>query len=107
MPVLDRAPLVAAPAPPPEPVAPTPPRRSASAAEGRPHAGARAAEVEHLGSRSASPVTPRPESGDANERAALLLHLRQFADADGTLPVEFDGLVRESFGRLLAGVGPA
>ena len=48
-----------------------------------------------------------PESGDPKERAALLLHLRQFADADGTLPVEFDGLVRESFGRLLAGTGPA
>jgi hypothetical protein len=31
----------------------------------------------------------------------LFLHLRQFADARGTLPVEFDGLVRESFGGLL------
>jgi hypothetical protein len=48
-----------------------------------------------------------PESGDPNERAALLLHLRQFADSNGELPVEFDGLVRESFGGLLAGVGPA
>ncbi len=48
-----------------------------------------------------------PENGDANERAALLLHLRQFADSDGNLPVEFDGLVRETFGRLLTGVRPA
>jgi hypothetical protein len=34
------------------------------------------------------------------ERLFLLLHLREFADADGQLPVEFDGLVRESFGSL-------
>jgi hypothetical protein len=48
-----------------------------------------------------------PESRQAEERALLLLHLRQHADANGTLPVEFDSLVRESFGRLLAGVEPA
>lgn len=38
--------------------------------------------------------------------AYLFLHLRQFADPRGTLPVEFDGLVRESFGRLLDRVEP-
>ncbi len=107
MPVLDRAPLVAAPAPPPEPVAPTPqPDRSTAAAEGRTHAGARRREVEHLGARGLS-RDAAPDSGDPKERAAILLHLRQFADANGTLPVEFDALVRESFGRLLAGTGPA
>jgi hypothetical protein len=31
----------------------------------------------------------------------LLLELRQFANADGQLPVEFDQVVRESFGDLL------
>jgi len=36
------------------------------------------------------------------EWSALLIHLRQFANADGDLPLEFDGLVRESFGPLLA-----
>lgn len=32
----------------------------------------------------------------------LFVHLRQFATPDGSLPTEFDGLVRESFGDLLA-----
>ncbi len=36
------------------------------------------------------------------EWSALLIHLREFANADGDLPVEFDSLVRESFGGLLA-----
>jgi hypothetical protein len=40
-----------------------------------------------------------PERRD--EWAYLFLHLRQFASADGSLPAEFDGLVRESFGGLL------
>jgi hypothetical protein len=40
-----------------------------------------------------------PERRD--EWSYLFLHLRQFADADGSLPTEFDALVRESFGGLL------
>ncbi len=32
---------------------------------------------------------------------ALLLNLRQYANPEGTLPPEFDELVRESFGDLL------
>lgn len=32
---------------------------------------------------------------------ALLIHLREFANADGDLPREFDGLVRESFAGVL------
>jgi hypothetical protein len=35
------------------------------------------------------------------ERAYLLVYLREFANADGELPVDFDGLVRESFGDLV------
>jgi hypothetical protein len=35
------------------------------------------------------------------EWSYLFLNLRQFADADGSLPAEFDGLVRESFAGLL------
>jgi hypothetical protein len=35
------------------------------------------------------------------EWTALLIHLREFANADGDLPIEFDGLVRESFGAIL------
>lgn len=43
---------------------------------------------------------------DAGERqeewGALLIHLREFANADGDLPLEFDTLVRESFAGVLA-----
>jgi hypothetical protein len=33
----------------------------------------------------------------------LLVYLREFASPDGVLPTEFDGLVRDSFGELVAG----
>ena len=36
------------------------------------------------------------------ERGLLLLHMRQFANAAGELPTEFDPLVREAFGADLA-----
>jgi hypothetical protein len=35
------------------------------------------------------------------ELAFLLLELRQFANADGRLPVSFDPVIRDSFGELL------
>ena len=35
------------------------------------------------------------------ERTYLLLYLREYADAGGSLPVDFDGLVRDSFGDLV------
>jgi hypothetical protein len=35
------------------------------------------------------------------ERSYLLMYLREFAGADGTLPADFDGLVRDAFGDLL------
>lgn len=46
------------------------------------------------------------DGGDAaaEERALLLLHLREFADASGELPVEFDPLIRDAFGDGLAGL---
>jgi hypothetical protein len=47
----------------------------------------------------------RAETKDHPERrdefTYLFLHLREFATADGALPTEFDGLVRESFAGLL------
>jgi hypothetical protein len=47
----------------------------------------------------------REEASDHPERreewSYLFLHLRQFAHADGSLPADFDPLVRESFGGLL------
>jgi hypothetical protein len=33
----------------------------------------------------------------------LLVYLREFASPDGLLPTDFDALVRESFGELVAG----
>ena len=43
-------------------------------------------------------------NGDAaaEERTLLLVHLREFANASGDLPVEFDALVRDAFGADLA-----
>lgn len=41
------------------------------------------------------------DSTAREERFFLLVHLREFADADGVLPVAFDPLVRDSFGELL------
>jgi hypothetical protein len=35
------------------------------------------------------------------ERTFLLMYLREFAASDGALPVDFDGLVRDSFGELV------
>jgi hypothetical protein len=36
------------------------------------------------------------------ERSYLLVYLREFASPDGALPVDFDAVVRESFGDALA-----
>ena len=35
------------------------------------------------------------------ERSFLLMYLREFASPDGVLPVDFDAVVRESFGDAL------
>jgi hypothetical protein len=35
------------------------------------------------------------------ERQFLLMYLREFADSSGLLPLDFDGLVRDSFGELV------
>jgi hypothetical protein len=43
----------------------------------------------------------RERGAEDEERAYLLVYLRDFATPEGTLPVDFDGLVRESFGELL------
>jgi hypothetical protein len=41
----------------------------------------------------------------SEEWSYLFVHLRQFATPDGSLPTEFDGLIRESFGDLLERAG--
>jgi hypothetical protein len=47
----------------------------------------------------------REQAGDDlerdEERTFLLMYLREFAGPDGLLPVDFDGLVRDSFGDLV------
>jgi hypothetical protein len=43
------------------------------------------------------------EHPDVEELSYLVLSLREFADSAGQLPADFDSLVRESFGDLLAG----
>jgi hypothetical protein len=51
----------------------------------------------------------RDNAGDdvarAEERAYLLMYLREFAGPDGVLPADFDGLVRDAFGDVLHSVG--
>jgi hypothetical protein len=46
---------------------------------------------------------PKSDQERDYERSLLLIYLREFADADGQLPPEFDDLVRESFGDLVRG----
>jgi hypothetical protein len=41
------------------------------------------------------------DNPNAEELSFLVLSLREFADSSGTLPADFDPLVRESFGDLL------
>ena len=47
-------------------------------------------------------VRDRADDDRQEEWAAMIVSLRDFARADGTLPREFDELVRDSFGELLA-----
>ena len=42
------------------------------------------------------------DAAQDDERTYLLLYLREYADPNGLLPLDFDGLVRESFGDLVA-----
>ena len=114
-----RPPLRPVPTPPPEPAppVPTPPEQVPAAAEPvRP-----AARSDVVDLRTRATVAPRrwnlwdlerrardEQQRDPNryeEWSYLFVHLRQFATPDGSLPTEFDGLVRESFGDLLEHAG--
>ena len=46
-------------------------------------------------------VRDAPDGGRHEEWTALLIHLREFANPDGSLSIEFDALVRESFAPIL------
>ena len=105
------------PVPPPPPVPRPPERKVTSRAPARPAASSTG--VVDLRTR----VTAQPRRWnlwDLERRARdeaqhdpiryeewsfLFVHLRQFATPDGSLPTEFDALVRESFGELLEHAG--
>ena len=89
------------PAPPPEPApverAPPPPPEPPRAPPA-PRPPAREWNIWDLERRA------RKQAGNAErneEWAALFIHLRQYANADGVLPMQFDDLVRESFSDLI------
>jgi hypothetical protein len=90
------------PVPPPAPSAETPPQPAESPVVAlRPRAPSTPRswnlwDLERLAREGARVQPERRE-----EWGYLFLHLRQFAAADGSLPAEFDTLVRESFGGLL------
>jgi hypothetical protein len=50
-------------------------------------------------------VRERPDHDRQEEWTAMIVSLRDFARVDGTLPSEFDSLVRDSFGTLLVEAG--
>ena len=114
-----RPPLRPVPPPPAEPLppTPTPPEHVPAAAEPvRP-----AAQSDVVDLRTRVTAAPRRwnlwdlerRARDEQQRdpdryeewSYLFVHLRQFATPDGSLPTEFDGLVRESFGDLLEHAG--
>ena len=99
-------PVLVAEAPPPPPA---PPRAGAGSrgalVPASPRAAADASGVEPLGPRAASPGAAGERARD-EEWSALFMHLRGFANADGVLPMEFDGLVRESFAELIQAACP-
>ena len=92
--------LTVAPSPPPEPTKPETPaepevvvplvRRDSTPREWN------VWDLEHIASEQEGPNPARDE-----ERALLLMSLRQFANASGDLPVDFDPLIREAFGTAL------
>ena len=110
--------LVAVPSPPelppaPEPTAPTRAwrrrpreRRDESVVRLRPPQTPREWNIWEL-ERLAS-ATKGEDPAQDEERALLVMSLRQFADASGELPVDFDSLVREAFEpELLDGLAPS
>jgi hypothetical protein len=101
-----------APAEPPPPPAPPPPvREPAPAAAGsdvidlrtRATAQPRLWNLWDLETRAREHAQVDPDRSE--EWSYLFVHLRQFATPDGSLPTEFDGLIRESFGDLLERAG--
>ncbi|HYM63699.1 MAG TPA: hypothetical protein VES61_03375 [Gaiellaceae bacterium] len=93
------APPRSVPRPTPEQAVPVVPRVPANVVRMPRSAHPREWNVWELESLAREQARLEPERGE--EWSYLFVHLRQFANAEGTLPSEFDGLVRESFGELL------
>jgi outer membrane biosynthesis protein TonB len=90
-------------APEPEPLPPPEPEPEPElppAAETAPTAGPRTWNVWEL--ERAARELPGDDVARREELAYLLVYLRDFASPEGELPTDFDDLVRESFGELLA-----
>jgi hypothetical protein len=93
--------VVAAPPPPPEPEPVWEPEPEVVSLASR-RAGPREWnlwELERIARDTAGDDVVRDE-----ERAFLLMYLREFASPEGRLPTDFDGVVRESFGDVLDAV---
>jgi hypothetical protein len=109
-----RAILASGPPPVPEPPRPPPPRASVPVPEPEPEPELAPEPEAEPEPPSAEPprewsiwelqrlIRERPDHPQQEEWAALVHSLRDFARADGTLPVEFDELVRDSFEPILA-----
>jgi hypothetical protein len=95
----------AVPEPPSDEPAPVLPRAPANVVRMPRSQGPREWNVWELESLAREQARLEPERGE--EWSYLFVHLRQFADAEGKLPSEFDPLVRESFGELLETLEPA
>ncbi len=92
--------------PPPPPLEPPPaPPGGEVVSIGRAQAGPRQWNIWELERLARAGAHRHPDR--SQEWAYLFVHLRQFANPDGALPVEFDSLVRESFGELLEASGRA
>jgi hypothetical protein len=87
------------PAPPPPPLEPEPEKVVPLPAAASPREW-NLWELERVAREHASGDVARDE-----ERAYLLMYLREFAGPDGVLPSDFDGLVRDAFGDVLHAVG--
>jgi hypothetical protein len=98
-PVPERPQLTAVPEPEPAPVAPEPVPEPSTVVPIGVGAGPRQWnlwDLERLTREHAGVDVAQDE-----ERQFLLMYLREFADSAGLLPLDFDGLVRDSFGELV------
>jgi len=96
----ERVPLAAVPEPEPEPApAPEPAPEPSTVVSIGVGPGPRKWNLFDLERLTRAHAGPDPVVDE--ERQFLLMYLREFAEPDGLLPVDFDGLVRDSFGELV------